>query len=116
MTEKPLPLQLADAICDYSRRGHETEDQAKLRRMRAHKEAATELRRLHAEVERLEAAAPQPAVPSEPLTKKQIEQIEQAYNADPAYKWDTWHVEPYTAGFRAAERAHGIAAPKGDKP
>ena len=44
---QPEALRLADAICDYSRYGHETEQVAKLRRMKADTEAAAELRRLH---------------------------------------------------------------------
>ena len=46
-TQQPEALRLADAICDYSRYGHETEQVAKLRRMKADTEAAAELRRLH---------------------------------------------------------------------
>lgn len=40
--------ELADAICDYTRRGFETEDMAQKRRMALHKEVAAELRRLKA--------------------------------------------------------------------
>ena len=47
MTTQPEALRLADAICDYSRYGHETEQVAKLRRIKADTEAAAELRRLH---------------------------------------------------------------------
>jgi len=46
--QQPEALRLADAICDYSRLGHESEDVAKRRRMKANTDAAAELRRLHA--------------------------------------------------------------------
>ena len=44
---QPEALRLAAAICDYSRYGSESEQVAKLRRMKADTEAAAELRRLH---------------------------------------------------------------------
>jgi hypothetical protein len=47
MTTQPEALRLAAAICDYSRYGSESEQVAKLRRMKADTEAAAELRRLH---------------------------------------------------------------------
>lgn len=46
MAEKTEAQRLADAICDYSRYGHESEEAAKLRRMNSHSKAAAELRRL----------------------------------------------------------------------
>jgi hypothetical protein len=49
MSTQPEALRLADVICDYSRYGNESEQVAKLRRMKANAEAAAELRRLHAE-------------------------------------------------------------------
>jgi hypothetical protein len=48
MAEKTEAQRLADEICDYSRRGHESEDAAKIRRMNSHSKAAAELRRLEA--------------------------------------------------------------------
>jgi hypothetical protein len=44
---QPEALRLAAAICDYNRYGNESEQVAKLRRMKADTEAAAELRRLH---------------------------------------------------------------------
>lgn len=51
MDKQPEALRLADAICDYARYGHESEATAQRRRHQAHKEAASELRRLHYESE-----------------------------------------------------------------
>lgn len=48
-------MRLADAITDYSRRGFETEGQAKLRRMTAQKEAAALLRKQSERIAELEA-------------------------------------------------------------
>jgi hypothetical protein len=47
MSTQPEALRLADVICDYSRYGNESEQVAKLRRMKANAEAAAELRRLY---------------------------------------------------------------------
>jgi hypothetical protein len=44
---QPEALRLAASICDYNRYGNESEQVAKLRRMKADTEAAAELRRLH---------------------------------------------------------------------
>lgn len=48
MSEQPEALRLANEIIDFSRRGFETEDQARLRRYKAAHAASAELRRLHA--------------------------------------------------------------------
>jgi hypothetical protein len=48
MADQTEAQRLADEICDYSRRGHESEDAAKIRRMNSHSKAAAELRRLNA--------------------------------------------------------------------
>ena len=57
MSAQPEALVLADAICDYRRYGHESEEVAKRRRIKADAEAADELRRLVALVETLEVRA-----------------------------------------------------------
>ncbi len=48
-------LHRADEICQYHRRGYETEDQAKLRRQESHNAAAAHLRRLVAQNEAKDA-------------------------------------------------------------
>jgi hypothetical protein len=47
MTTQPKALRLAAAICDYNRYRNESEQVAKLRRMKADTEAAAALRQLH---------------------------------------------------------------------
>lgn len=53
-TDHNEALRLAEAITDYSRRGFETEEQAKLRRMASHKEAAALLRQQAERIAELE--------------------------------------------------------------
>ena len=53
MSTQPEALRLADAICDYSRLGFETEEAAKKRHNKDRRDAAAELRRLHAVNEEL---------------------------------------------------------------
>lgn len=48
MTAKPKAIELAEAICDYSRYGYESELDAKVRRMESHSKAASLLRSQHA--------------------------------------------------------------------
>lgn len=76
MSTQPLPLLLADAITDYSRLGFETEQTAKLRHMKAHKEAAAELRRLHEENERCRQVCAATAAGWREETKELLETLE----------------------------------------